>query len=75
LLQEDLRSAALVLRAILAAGLARAETRGCFLRSDYPAQDDASWLKNSRVTWDPAANGFDVEYLPAEAGAEPSRRQ
>ncbi len=67
LLREDLLSAAFVLRAILTTGLGRLESRGSFLRTDYPAQDDAQWLRNSRLTWDPAADRFDVEYTPVDA--------
>jgi succinate dehydrogenase/fumarate reductase flavoprotein subunit len=67
LLREDLLSAAFVLRAILSAGLERLESRGSFLRTDYPAQDDTQWLRNSRLTWDPAADRFNVEYTPVDA--------
>jgi succinate dehydrogenase/fumarate reductase flavoprotein subunit len=67
-LRDDLVSAAFALRAVLTAGLGRLESRGSFLREDYPAQDDAQWLKNSRVRWDPTIEGFHVEYVPVEAG-------
>ncbi|MFO8111418.1 MAG: FAD-dependent oxidoreductase [Desulfosalsimonadaceae bacterium] len=46
----DLLSMVQVLTVILTASLARQESRGCFLREDYPEQDDAAWAKNSRVT-------------------------
>jgi succinate dehydrogenase/fumarate reductase flavoprotein subunit len=65
--REDLRSAAFVLRAVLTAGLARRESRGTFIRTDCPAQDDANWLKNSRLVWDPARRRFDVAHLPVGA--------
>jgi L-aspartate oxidase len=69
ILRSDLTDAAFSLRAILAAGLGREESRGCFLRSDHPAQDDGQWRKNSRLRWDPAADRFQVDYVPAEAAA------
>jgi succinate dehydrogenase/fumarate reductase flavoprotein subunit len=67
LLRNDLLSAAFTLRAVLAAGIGRLESRGSFLRADHPAQDDARWLRNSRLTWDPAAERFEVDYVPATA--------
>ncbi len=62
-LRDDLLSATFTLRAVLTAGLGRLESRGSFVREDYPAQDDVRWLKNSRVTWDPARDRFHVEYV------------
>jgi succinate dehydrogenase/fumarate reductase flavoprotein subunit len=67
LLREDLLGGAFVLRALLSAGVGRLESRGSFLRADYPAQDDAQWLRNSRLTWDPAADRFNTEYTPVDA--------
>ena len=67
ILREDLTSAAFTLRAVIKAGLGRLESRGSFLRDDYPAQDDARWLRNSRVSWDPNSDGFHVDYLPVDA--------
>ena len=66
MLRQDLLSAAFSLRAILTAGLGRLESRGCFIRSDFPEQDDAHWLKNSRLFWDPSANRFSLAYEAAE---------
>jgi succinate dehydrogenase/fumarate reductase flavoprotein subunit len=66
ILREDLLSAAFVLRAILTASRERLESRGCFIRTDFPAQDDRSWLKNSRLLWDSGRARFSVEYLPTE---------
>lgn len=45
----DLNSMVLVLRCILASSKARRESRGCFLRSDHPVQDDDQWMKHSRL--------------------------
>ena len=66
-LREDLRSAAFVLQAVLTAGLGRHESRGAFIRTDCPAQDDANWLKNSRLVWDPSRQRFNLEHLPVSA--------
>jgi len=68
ILHADLVSAAFTLRAVLTAGLGRLESRGSFLREDYPAQDDARWLRNSRVSWDPNSDRFHVDYVPVDAG-------
>ena len=67
-LRDDLLSATFTLRAVLTAGLERLESRGSFLREDHPAQDDAQWLRNSRVSWDPTSDRFRVEYVPVEVG-------
>ena len=67
-LQDDLLGGTFTLRAVLTAGLGRLESRGGFLREDYPAQDDAQWLRNSRVSWDPTSDRFRVEYVPVEVG-------
>jgi succinate dehydrogenase/fumarate reductase flavoprotein subunit len=55
---EDLRSAMLVTRAILTAGLAREESRGSFIREDFPSEDNLHWRKNSRLTYRPDENDF-----------------
>jgi len=68
IVRDDLLSASFTLRAVLTAGLGRLESRGAFIRSDYPAQDDAQWLKNSRLIWDAVAERFHVHYVPAVAG-------
>lgn len=68
ILRDDLTSATFTLRAVLTAGIGRLESRGSFLRDDYPAQDDARWLRNSRVNWDPDNDRFHVAYLPVDAG-------
>jgi succinate dehydrogenase/fumarate reductase flavoprotein subunit len=64
ILRSDLRSAAFTLRAILAAGQGRLESRGAFIRSDHPTQDDAQWLRNSRLTWNAVDDRFHVHYVP-----------
>jgi succinate dehydrogenase/fumarate reductase flavoprotein subunit len=47
---HDLTSGAFVLRAILQASLGRQESRGAFIRPDFPREDNAGWRKNSCIT-------------------------
>jgi succinate dehydrogenase/fumarate reductase flavoprotein subunit len=67
ILRHDLLSATFSLRAVLAAGLERQESRGCFLRSDSPARDDAAWRVNSRLRWNRETDTMVVDYRPVEA--------
>jgi succinate dehydrogenase / fumarate reductase, flavoprotein subunit len=66
-LRDDLRSAVFVLEAVLTASLARCESRGTFIRTDWPAQDDSNWLKNSRLIWNPTRQRFNLEHIPVSA--------
>ncbi|MCF8052631.1 MAG: FAD-binding protein [Desulfobacterales bacterium] len=70
-LRQDLWSMSRILRTILAASWARRESRGCFLRSDYPDQDDAAWLKNSRVTARAETTDLAIEHVAAAAASAP----
>ncbi len=65
---EDLASAAFVVRAVLEASLGRKESRGTFIRSDYPLQDDANWLKNSVITYDEAGDRWYLRFEQAVSG-------
>ena len=67
ILRDDLTSATFTLRAVLTASLGRLESRGAFFRSDHPAQDDAQWQANSRLTWDATTEQFRVQYVPVTA--------
>jgi aspartate oxidase len=63
-LKYDLTSAAFVLKAILTAGLQREETRGAFIREDFPEQDDFNWKKNSCLTYRMGEEDFSVAHFP-----------
>ncbi len=65
---EDLRSAVLVTRAVLTAGLAREESRGSFIREDFPDEDNLRWRKNSRLTSVSDKNDFRVDYVEVRRG-------
>lgn len=60
--KEDLLSASFSLRAILSAGLERLESRGSFIRKDFPKEDNANWRKNSCLTWDADSDAFSIAY-------------
>ena len=64
-LKEDLLSGVLVTKAILTAGLARQESRGSFIRKDFPREDDRNWLKNSCLTYDSAGARFSLRHEDA----------
>lgn len=64
--RADLMAMATVLRAILAASCARLESRGCFIRSDYPEENNDQWLKNSRLDYAAGPDRPTVSHFPAE---------
>jgi succinate dehydrogenase/fumarate reductase flavoprotein subunit len=61
-LRMDLLSALFVLKALLKASVGRLESRGCFIRSDFPLENDADWLRNSRLSYDQTEDDFTVSY-------------
>lgn len=61
-IREDLMSAVFSLRAILSASLGRKESRGSFIRRDFPKEDNAHWRKNSCLTYNPEKSTFSVTY-------------
>jgi len=61
-LKLDLESAAFTVKAILAAGLGRKESRGSFLRSDFPGEDNTNWKKNSCLRYDAGHDLFALSF-------------
>jgi aspartate oxidase len=61
-LRQDMMSASFVLRAILLASLARQESRGAFMREDFPQEDNANWRKNSCLRYEPKAGAFSISH-------------
>ena len=49
---RELKNGLLVMEAVLAAGLARRESRGAFFRKDFPEMDDANWQKSITLKLD-----------------------
>lgn len=61
-MELDLKSAVLVLKAILSASLERKESRGGFQREDFPETDDSNWKKNTCMAYDPEGNSFTITH-------------
>ncbi|MCX5802060.1 MAG: FAD-binding protein [Proteobacteria bacterium] len=61
-LKEDLVSASFILRAIFFTSLSRKESRGSFIRKDFPQEDNINWRKNSCLAYDPERNTFSVSH-------------
>jgi succinate dehydrogenase/fumarate reductase flavoprotein subunit len=64
--KADLLAGCLVTRAILTASRARQESRGSFMRREFPGEDDAKWLKNSCLTLDSDGCGFTLSHEEVE---------
>ncbi len=64
-LRWDLACGGRFVAGVMAASLARAESRGALLRSDFPEQDDAAWRVNSRLELGPD-DAWAVSHQPVE---------
>jgi fumarate reductase (CoM/CoB) subunit A len=61
-LKLDLVSATFVLKAVLAASLSREESRGAFIREDFPQQDDLKWRRNSCLAYNRQEDTFSLNH-------------
>ena len=66
--REAVEDAALTLvaRNLLGMAMARTESRGCHLRTEYPTRDDRNWQTSSRVRLD--VSGQSIMIAPLELG-------
>ena len=63
-MERDLKSAVLVLKAILSASLERKESRGGFQREDFPETDDGNWKKNTCMAYNPERKDYAISHHP-----------
>lgn len=61
-LKEDINSASFVLRAVLTASLLRKESRGAFIREEFPELDDLNWRKSSCLAYDSEEKDFSCNF-------------
>ncbi len=60
--------------AVAQGAIARTESRGSHARTDYPARDDAAWLKHTMAYYSP--EGMRLDYKPVTLGTfEPQERK
>ncbi len=59
---EDLKGMVFTLRSISMVSLFRRESRGAFIRSDFPKTDDINWRKNSCIVYDPEKGVMTVKF-------------
>lgn len=61
---EDLKGGIFTLRTILEASLSRRESRGSFIREDFPKTDDKHWRGNSCAAYEDDGNAIHVRFYP-----------
>ncbi|RJX34987.1 MAG: FAD-binding protein [Desulfarculus sp.] len=64
---QNLDAAMFMVQAVLTASRVRKESRGALLRRDYPDQDDAAWLCNSVLDYEPASGQMTLGQRPVPA--------
>jgi succinate dehydrogenase / fumarate reductase, flavoprotein subunit len=70
----ELQSLMLVGEIILTGALNRQESRGAHSREDFPARDDANFLKHTLAYYSPA--GIEIRYMPVVVNRfEPQERK
>jgi succinate dehydrogenase/fumarate reductase flavoprotein subunit len=65
-LANEVRSMVLVAEMFLRSRLLREESRGSYIREDYPFTDNEGWLKNTRLVQDNGKMKFWLEDVPLE---------
>ena len=59
---EDLKSMVFTLRSISMVSLFRRESRGAFIRSDFPKTDNIKWRRNSCIVYDHIKDTMTIEF-------------
>lgn len=59
---EDLKSIVFILQSVFMASLFRRESRGAFIRSDFPKMDNINWRKSSCVAYDREKDMITVKF-------------
>jgi succinate dehydrogenase/fumarate reductase flavoprotein subunit len=65
-LANEVRSMVLVSEMFLRSRLLREESRGSYIREDYPSTDNVGWLKNTRLVQDNGKMKLWLEGIPLE---------
>ena len=63
-MHDLLAGGGLVLEAVLTASLERRESRGAFIRADFPETDESQWRKNSMIRLDRENGKLRLHFVP-----------